>query len=99
MDVPAMENREETPPSNCPLCGRSMSIVNDLKDFSIQFCHTHGIYGVDKATKDTWVLEGFDINMAPIKRKWYTIENHKPLKLDQYRNMVKLANLKRLENK
>lgn len=76
-----------------------MSIVNDLKDFSIQICHTHGIFGVDKPTKDTWFLEGFDANMAPIKRKWYTIENPKPLTIIQYREMVKWANLKRLEDR
>ena len=94
-----MTHKEETQPTNCPLCGRSMSIVNDLKEFSIQFCNTHGIYGVDKSTNDTWVLEGFDINMVPIKLKWYTIENHKPLTLDRYRDMVKRANLKRLEDR
>jgi hypothetical protein len=42
-----------------------------------------------------WVLEGFEINMDPIKRKWYTIENHKPLTMDRYRFMVKWANHKR----
>ena len=94
-----MAHREETQPTYCPLCGRNMLIVKGLKDFSIQFCYTHGIYGVDKATMDTWVLEGFDINMSPIKRKWYTIENHKPLTMDKYRNMVKWANHKRLEDK
>jgi hypothetical protein len=90
--------REEIQSTNCPLCGRSMSIVNGLKDFSIQFCRTHGIFGVDKTTNDVWVLEGFGSNMAPIKRKWYTIENHKPLTIDRYREMVKWANLKRLED-
>ena len=45
-----------------------------------------------------WVLEGFEINMAPIKRKWYTIENHKPLTMDRIRFMVKWAYHKRLED-
>ena len=94
-----MAYRDETQPTNCPLCGRNMSIVNGLKDFSIQFCYTHGIYGVDKATNDAWILEGFDSKMAPIKRKWYTIENHRPLTMSRYRDMVKRANLKRLEEK
>ena len=75
-----------------------MSVVNDLKDFTIQFCYTHGIYGVDKATNDAWVLEGFDGNMAPIKRKWYTIENHKPLTMDRYRGMVEIVPVETIQD-
>jgi len=94
-----MTYKEETKATNCPLCGRNMTIIHDLANFSIQACHTHGVFVVDKPTKDVWVLEGFDNNMAPIKRKWYTVDKHKPLTIDQYRDMVKRANLKRLEEK
>jgi hypothetical protein len=93
-----LDFKEETQSTNCPLCGRKMRIINDLKEFSIQFCQSHGIYGVDKPTNDAWVLEGFDIHMVPIKSKWYMVENHRPLNLDQYREMVKQANVRRLEN-
>jgi hypothetical protein len=89
--------KEETPTTNCPLCGRQMSMINDRKEFSIQVCQVHGIYGVDKPTNDVWVLEGFDINMNPIKIMWHTVENRRPLSLEKFREMVKLANLKRLE--
>jgi len=94
-----MVYREETKLANCPLCGRNMKMINDLRDFSIQACYTHGVFVVDKPTNDTWILEGFDKNMVPIKRKWYTVDNHKPLTLDRYRDMVKKANFKRLEEK
>lgn len=92
-----MDFREETPPTNCPLCGRTMILVNDLKGFSVQLCRVHGIFGVDKPTNDVWVFEGFEISMAPVKRKWYLVENHRPLTIDQYREMVKNANYRRLE--
>jgi hypothetical protein len=92
-------NKEEIQSTNCPLCGKDMMMVHDLKDFSIQFCHTHGVFVVDKPTNDTWALEGFDNKMIPIKRKWYTIDNFKPLTLDQYRDMVKNANFRRLQEK
>jgi hypothetical protein len=96
-DAPVLFFKEETKTANCPLCGRQMSMINDLKEFSIQLCNIHGIYGVDKPTNDVWVLQGFDINMIPIKVKWYTIDDHRLLTLDKYREMVKLANVKRLE--
>jgi len=89
--------KEELHSTNCPLCGRTMDIVNELPGFIIEICSVHGIFGVDKPTKDVWILDGFDLNMAPIKRKWYTVENHKALTLPRYREMVKLANLLRLE--
>jgi len=91
--------KNETQPTNCPLCGKNMMMVHDLKDFSIQICNTHGVFVVDKPTNDTWALEGFDDKMGPIKRKWYAIDNYRPLTLNQYRDMVKKANLKRLEEK
>ena len=76
-----------------------MTIINDLVDFSIQACYTHGIFVVDNLTRDVWVLDGFDCNMVPIRRKWHTVDNHKPLTIDKYRDMVKRANFKRLEKK
>ena len=85
--------------TNCPLCGRNMTLVHNLTNFSIQLCYSHGIFVVDKPTRDVWVLEGFEGAMVPIKRKWYMVENLKPLTLDKYRDMVKRANLKRLEEK
>jgi hypothetical protein len=94
-----MAYREEINPTNCPLCGRDMTIINKLKDFTIQACNTHGVFVVDTLTRDTWILEGFEKNMAPIKRKWYLVESHKPLTVVQYREMVKKANYKRLEEK
>lgn len=93
-----MDFREEPPSTNCPLCGRNLTLVNDLKGFSIQLCRVHGIFGVDKPTNDVWVLEGFEIDMAPISRKWYLIDNHRPLTLDQFRELVKNANYRRLES-
>ena len=94
-----MAYRDEINPTNCPLCGRVMMVVNKLKDFSIQGCNSHGIFVVDNLTRDTWVLDGFENDMTPIKRKWYLVENHKPLTMVQYREMVKKANYKRLEEK
>ncbi len=93
-----MVYKEETQPTSCPLCGRNMRIINDRVDFSIQACYTHGVFVVDKPTNDTWALEGFDNNMTPIRRRWYTVDN-KSLTIDQYRDMVKKANLKRLEER
>ena len=89
--------RDDVRSTNCPLCGRTMDIVSELPGFNIEICRVHGIFGVDKPTKDVWILDEFDINMAPIKRKWYTVENHKALTLPRYREMVKLANYRRLE--
>jgi hypothetical protein len=94
-----MTYKEETQTTNCPLCGKEMMMIHDLKGFNIQLCRTHGIFVVDKPTKDTFVLEGFDNKMMPIKRKWYTVDSFKPLSLEQYREMVKNANFKRLEEK
>jgi hypothetical protein len=94
-----MAHREEINPTNCPLCGRTMAIINNIKDFTIQVCDTHGVFVVDTPTRDTWILEGFDKNMVPIRRKWYTVDNHRPLTIAQYREMVKRANYKRLEEK
>ena len=85
--------------TNCPLCGRNMALIHDLANFSVQLCYTHGVFVVDKPTRDVWVLEGFEGEMVPIKRKWYTVENFRPLTLNKYRDMVKRANLKRLEEK
>ena len=94
-----MTYKEEIQLTNCPLCGRHMQLIKDLKGLSIQYCNTHGVFAVDNPTNDTWAIEGFDNKMTPIKRKWYTVENYKPLTLEQYRDMVKWANLKRLEEK
>ena len=94
-----MTYNEEIQSTNCPLCGRHMQLIKDLKDLSIQYCNTHGVFAVDNPTNDTWAIEGFDNKMMPIKRKWYTVANFKPLTLEQYRDMVKRANLKRLEEK
>lgn len=89
--------KEDVPSTNCPLCGRTMDIVSELTGFNIEICRIHGIFVVDKPTKDVWVLDEFDINMVPIRRKWYTVENHKALTLPRYREMIKLANYRRLE--
>ncbi len=91
--------REGTKTTNCPLCGRTMGLVNDLAHFTVQFCRIHGVFLVDKPTDDVWILDGFDVEMAPIRRKWYEVENHKPLTLERYREMVKWANLRRLEGR
>jgi hypothetical protein len=76
-----------------------MAIVNKLKENSVQFCSNHGIFVVESQTRDTYILEGFDENMVPIKQKWYIVENFKPLDIAKYREMVKFANYKRLEKK
>ncbi|MCX6648374.1 MAG: hypothetical protein NTV61_03170 [Candidatus Bathyarchaeota archaeon] len=94
-----MTYKNELQTTNCPLCGRHMTLINDLKDFSIQHCNAHGVFAVDDSTNDTWAIEGFDDEMMPIKRRWYTIDNYKPLTLEQYRDMVKRANFRRLEGK
>lgn len=85
--------------ASCPLCGRNMAVIHNRGDFTVQDCRIHGVFVVDKPTKDTWVLDGFDAEMAPIRRKWYMVENHVPLTLERYREMVKRANLRRLEER
>lgn len=94
-----MPYKVETQPTHCPVCGRIMSIVHDRKGFSVQACYTHGVFVVDKPTNDTWVLESFDVDMMPIKRRWYTVDRHEPLTIQRYRDMLKWANLRRLEER
>jgi hypothetical protein len=94
-----LSEKLEVQSANCPLCGRNMGIVNELKEVSIQVCDSHGVFVVESQTRDTFILEGFDENMVPLKQKWYLVENFKPISLTKYREMVKLANYKRLENK
>ncbi len=83
--------------AHCPYCGRGMAVINRLTDHTIQVCNTHGVFSVDRGTKDVWVLDGFEKDMTPIRRRWYLTESHKPLTVQKYREMVKLANYRRLE--
>ncbi len=83
----------------CPYCGKEMRALNRLKTQTIEVCNTHGVFSVDSGTGDVWVLDGFEEDMTPIRRRWYLIENHVPLTVIRYREMVKMANYKRLENK
>jgi hypothetical protein len=94
-----MTDKNEIQPTNCPLCGRLMTPIKGLKDVSIQHCNSHGVFVVDNSTNDTWAIEGFDDEMMPIKRRWHTVDNYRPLTLEQYREMVKMANYRRLEGK
>lgn len=76
-----------------------MGIITKKSDFYIQACHIHGVFVVDKPTLDTYILEGFDIDMTPIKSKWHTVENYRPITVAKYRELVKWANHRRLEQK
>ncbi len=83
----------------CPYCGRSMFVLNRLKSYTMQVCNSHGVFSVDRGTGDVWVLEGFEGDMTPIRRRWYLIENHVPMSVAKYREMIKIANYRRLEEK
>ncbi len=91
-------NRKEVNPANCPLCGKHMVIINALRSHSIQACRAHGVFGVDPPpTNDTWAIGGFEKDMTPVKLRGIGVGSYTPLTLELYRTMIKLANLKRIE--